>query len=68
MLLLFTACFNLNIANGQQVENQRNDLQGEMELTVDVSNMTDTVGRFMIMVGGEMFIPEIKIMRLLLIH
>jgi peroxiredoxin len=35
-------------------------LEGKMELTIDVSKMQDTVGRFMIMVGGEIFYPEIK--------
>ncbi|MBB1286384.1 TlpA family protein disulfide reductase [Flavisolibacter sp. BT320] len=60
ILLLLTACLNFNIAVGQQVGNQQNDLQGKMELTIDVSNMTDTVGRFMIMIGGESFYPEIK--------
>jgi thiol-disulfide isomerase/thioredoxin len=54
------ACFNCNIAGVQQTGSEKNDLQGEVELTIDVSNMSDTKGRFMVMVGGEIFNPEIK--------
>jgi len=31
-----------------------------MELTIDISNMKDTVGIFIIQVGGEIFYPKIK--------
>lgn len=59
-LLLAAICFNFDIAVAQEASNKINRLKGEMELTIDISKMTDTVGRFMVMVGGEIFYPEIK--------
>lgn len=60
ILLVVAACINYSSAVAQQIKKEQNDLQGEMELTIDVSDMKDTVGRFMVYVGGERFYPEIK--------
>lgn len=60
MLLLLAMCFNYDIAVAQELDNKMDSLIGGMELTIDISNMTDTVGRFMVMVGDEIFYPEVK--------
>lgn len=60
VVLFLTACFYCHTAVSQQIKKAHNDFPGEMVLTVDVSEMKDTVGRFMITVGGEIFYPEIK--------
>jgi thiol-disulfide isomerase/thioredoxin len=60
ILSIITACLNQRNAVAQQVAGEENDLQGAMELTIDVSSMKDTVGNFMLMVGGELFYPQIK--------
>jgi thiol-disulfide isomerase/thioredoxin len=58
-LLIFSANFCYNIAIAQQLKTEQ-ELQGKVEIIIDVSNMKDTAGKFLVMVGGELFYPNIK--------
>ena len=60
LLSFIVADFHYNIAYAQQINNTQNDLKGEMKLNINVSDMKDTSGKFMIRIGGEFFYPEIK--------
>lgn len=59
-LTVAIVCISFNISIAQQIQNEQTDLKGPIELSIDVSNMTDTAGKFMVMVGEQMFFPEIK--------
>lgn len=57
--LIFVIYFNTSIVSAQATKNTRRNLQGEMELYIDVSGMKDTAGKFLLVEGAEHF-PIIK--------
>lgn len=67
IVALVCTCFTSNLAKAQKFEHIEDSLKGNMELMIDVSDMKDTVGKFMLMVGGERFYPEVK-NNILLVH
>lgn len=52
--------FISNTASAQSSSDKTDQLSGNMDLIIDVSEMKDTAGRFMLMVGGEIIYPSVK--------
>jgi peroxiredoxin len=61
-LFMWFLAFSLgyNIASAQLPERGETAFQGKMEVTVDVSKLSDTAGRFMMMIGGKRVYPTVK--------
>lgn len=60
LIASFCTYFIPNIALAQSLKDKEDQLEGNMKLMVDVSEMKDTVGKFMLMVGGEIIYPRIE--------
>ncbi len=58
-IVLFVLLFIYdNLAIAQKDNTNATSLKGKMELVIDISKMTDTVGMFMVIAGGEAFYLE----------
>lgn len=61
LIALFSACFTSNTTLAQSLTQEKGfKYEGALELIIDVSQMKDTKGKFMLMIGGQLLYPTLK--------
>jgi len=61
LIALFSACFTSNTTLAQSLTQEKGfKYEGALELIIDVSQMKEIRGKFMLMIGGQLLYPTLK--------